>query len=222
MMVSAKDLVLTSTEHGDLPFTALQDLLETQTIGSRSQIFSASHSLRLQQSSSPSHLIKSLPSGSQSISLSLINTPSNSASATKSVPPKNISMSSINKKLSNTLLSPSGTSTPPPYLPSPSSTIIGTASRIVFIQWRNRLSRTLVTPTAPQQASGKTAFQFLPIMLRLDPSTFQMPEEFKKQQLSLNAYPLFMPLREYHCVDLQVPVPTSRADDGFDDGILDT
>jgi hypothetical protein len=49
----------------------------------------------------------------------------------------------------------------------------------------------------------------------------QMPEEFTEQQLSLNAYPLFMRLREYHCVDPQVPVPTGGADDGFDDGISD-
>ncbi|KAG2066681.1 hypothetical protein BDR04DRAFT_1121022 [Suillus decipiens] len=47
----------------------------------------------------------------------------------------------------------------------------------------------------------------------------QMPEEFTEQQLFLNAYPLFMRLREYHCVDPQVPVPTGGADDGFDDGI---
>ncbi|KAG1871569.1 hypothetical protein F4604DRAFT_1881062 [Suillus subluteus] len=46
-----------------------------------------------------------------------------------------------------------------------------------------------------------------------------MPEEFTEQQLSLNAYPLFMRLREYHCVDPQDPVPTGGADDGFDDGI---
>jgi hypothetical protein len=49
----------------------------------------------------------------------------------------------------------------------------------------------------------------------------QMPDEFTEQQLSLNAYPLFMRLREYHCVDPQVPVPTGGADDGFDDGISD-
>lgn len=47
----------------------------------------------------------------------------------------------------------------------------------------------------------------------------QMPEEFTEQQLFLNAYPLFMRLREYHCVDPQDPVPTGGADDGFDDGI---
>ncbi|KAG2342066.1 hypothetical protein BDR05DRAFT_1001324 [Suillus weaverae] len=47
----------------------------------------------------------------------------------------------------------------------------------------------------------------------------QMPEEFTEQQLSLNAYPLFMRLREYHCVDPQDPVQTGGADDGFDDGI---
>lgn len=47
----------------------------------------------------------------------------------------------------------------------------------------------------------------------------QMPEEFTEQQLSLNAYPLFMRLREYHCVDPQDPVPTGGADDGFDDCI---
>ncbi|KAG1724859.1 hypothetical protein EDB19DRAFT_292975 [Suillus lakei] len=47
----------------------------------------------------------------------------------------------------------------------------------------------------------------------------QMPEEFTEQQLFLNAAPLFMRLREYHCVDPQDPVPTGGANDGFDDGI---
>ncbi|KAG2144703.1 uncharacterized protein EDB93DRAFT_531217 [Suillus bovinus] len=47
----------------------------------------------------------------------------------------------------------------------------------------------------------------------------QMPEEFNEHQLFLNAYPLFMRLREYHCVDPQDPVPAGGADDGFDDGI---
>ncbi|KAG1725395.1 hypothetical protein EDB19DRAFT_1644065, partial [Suillus lakei] len=46
----------------------------------------------------------------------------------------------------------------------------------------------------------------------------QMPEEFTEQQL-LNHTPLFMRLREYHCVDPQDPVPTGGANDGFDDGI---
>ncbi|KAG2141086.1 hypothetical protein DEU56DRAFT_283244 [Suillus clintonianus] len=47
----------------------------------------------------------------------------------------------------------------------------------------------------------------------------QMPEDFTEQQLFLNAAPLFMRLREYHCIDPQDPVPTGGANDGFDDGI---
>ncbi|KAG1859846.1 hypothetical protein F4604DRAFT_2036763, partial [Suillus subluteus] len=74
------------------------------------------------------------------------------------------------------------------------------ASQTVLTLWRNLPSRTPTTPTAPQQH-------------------VHMPEEFTEQQLSLNAYPLFMRLREYHCVDPQDPVPTGGADDGFDDGI---
>jgi hypothetical protein len=44
-------------------------------------------------------------------------------------------------------------------------------------------------------------------------------EDFSEQQLFLNAAPLFMRLREYHCIDPQDPVPTGGANDGFDDGI---
>lgn len=47
----------------------------------------------------------------------------------------------------------------------------------------------------------------------------QMPEDFTEQQLFLNAAPLFMRLREYHCIDPQDPVPTGGANDGFNDGI---
>ncbi|OJA08865.1 hypothetical protein AZE42_01745 [Rhizopogon vesiculosus] len=44
-------------------------------------------------------------------------------------------------------------------------------------------------------------------------------EDFNEQRLFLNAAPMFMRLREYHCIDPQVPIPTGGANDGFDDGI---
>ncbi|OAX41019.1 hypothetical protein K503DRAFT_736495 [Rhizopogon vinicolor AM-OR11-026] len=44
-------------------------------------------------------------------------------------------------------------------------------------------------------------------------------EDFNEQRLFLNAAPIFMRLREYHCIDPQVPVPTGGTNDGFDDGI---
>jgi hypothetical protein len=45
-----------------------------------------------------------------------------------------------------------------------------------------------------------------------------MREDFTEQQLYLNAAPLYMRLREYHCINPQSPVPTGDAD-MFDDSI---
>lgn len=46
-----------------------------------------------------------------------------------------------------------------------------------------------------------------------------MREDFTEQRLFLNAAPLYMRLREYHCIDPEEPLPIGGADDGFDDGI---
>ena len=49
--------------------------------------------------------------------------------------------------------------------------------------------------------------------------TPQLPSSFGEDNLRGTIVPLFMRLREHHCINPQIPIPTGGKHDGFDDGL---